>query len=188
MVVVETRSDEIRIALIQSERDLSALLTANVPQLLLSLCYFSCNAFFTRLQIEQEWNSYNLKPQPLRVSYPTGEQISSYRLQLPHKYGIPLLSISILLLSNAFFLFVLEGGPCLLGPQSYLTVANEKSGYRAGVSIPGANANFHVSERSLVSLGYSSPTLQALVVVICVLILLPFLSGLRKQMTRPEEK
>ncbi|OTA86765.1 hypothetical protein M434DRAFT_147619 [Hypoxylon sp. CO27-5] len=94
----------------------SALLSANIFQLLLSLCYFSYNAFFTRLLIEQEWNSYSLRPQPLRVSHPTGDQISTYRLQLPYRYSIPLLLISILchwFLSNALFLFIIEGGMSL---------------------------------------------------------------------------
>lgn len=89
------------------------LLLVNAPQLLLSFCYFSFNAFFTRLQVEKEWNSFALFHKPLRVSCPVGEQISSYRLQLPYKYSIPLLIISAIMhwtLSNAIFLYILEGG------------------------------------------------------------------------------
>ncbi|KAI1461751.1 hypothetical protein F4805DRAFT_243841 [Annulohypoxylon moriforme] len=107
------RSDDILISQLGDTGYLSELLITNVPQILLSLCYFSYNGFFTRLLVEQEWNSYSQRFQPLRVSYPIGRQISTYRLQLPYKYSIPLLSISVLchwLLSNAFFLFVMEGG------------------------------------------------------------------------------
>lgn len=92
---------------------LGSLLAANAPQLILSLCYFSYNTFFTRLAVETEWNSFSMKHQPLRVSYPIGKQISKYRLQLPYKYSMPLLAISILLhwlVSNTIYVFVTEGG------------------------------------------------------------------------------
>lgn len=89
------------------------LIAANSPQIILSMCYFSFNAFFTRTQTESEWSSYSLSYKPLRVTIPRGEQTSTYRLQLPYKYSLPLLAISVLLhwiLSNAIFLFVVEGG------------------------------------------------------------------------------
>lgn len=89
------------------------LLASNSPQIILSICYFSFNAFFTRTQTENEWSSYSLSYKPLRVSVPRGEQTSTYRLQLPYKYSLPLLAISALLhwiLSNAIFLYVVEGG------------------------------------------------------------------------------
>lgn len=96
------------------------LLAANCPQLILSTCYFSFNAFFTRLQTEYEWNSYSLSYKPLRVSNPSGQQVSTYRLQLPYRYSIPLLGISILLhwiLSNTVFLYVVEGGESAVQKQ-----------------------------------------------------------------------
>lgn len=92
---------------------LGTLLLVNAPQLILSFCYFSFNAFFTRLQVEREWNAFALSHKPLRVSCPAGEQVSSYRLQLPYKYSVPLLIISAMMhwtVSNAIFLYVLEGG------------------------------------------------------------------------------
>ncbi|KAI1100503.1 hypothetical protein F4804DRAFT_344695 [Jackrogersella minutella] len=107
------RSEDNRSTNIGDGGYLYALLIANVPQLLLSLCYFSYNGFFTRLLNEQEWNSYGISLRPLRVSLPIGKQVSSYRLQLPYKYSVPLLSISVLchwLLSSALFLFIIEGG------------------------------------------------------------------------------
>jgi hypothetical protein len=91
----------------------SKLLLANIPQVFLSFCYFSYNTFFTRLVVEQEWNAFSLTPhKPLRVSNPQGAQISSYRLQLPYLYSIPLLAVSVLLhwlLSNSVYLIVDEG-------------------------------------------------------------------------------
>lgn len=92
---------------------LGALLTANTPQLILSFCYFSFNSFLTRIQVEEEWSSYSHSYKPLRVSNPKGAQVSNYRLQLPYRYSIPLIAISITLhwvLSNAIFLIIIEGG------------------------------------------------------------------------------
>lgn len=86
---------------------------ANTPQLMLSTCYFALNSFLTRIQIEEEFNSYSRCYKPLRVSDPKGEQTSTYRLQLPYKYSIPLIAMSIILhwlLSSAVFLNIIEGG------------------------------------------------------------------------------
>ncbi|KAI1476650.1 hypothetical protein F4774DRAFT_420586 [Daldinia eschscholtzii] len=160
-------SDEVRVTdIIDDAGYLATLLVANAPQLLLSICYFSYNSFLTRLLVEQEWNSYSLKHKPLRVSYPQGEQISSYRLQLPYKYSILLIAIMIVchwLLSNAFFFFGIEGG--FWGKS-----------YRTG----NTQAYFHLSENSLVSLGYSASAILALFIVGCTIAPLPLLLSLRK--------
>ncbi|EOO00978.1 hypothetical protein UCRPA7_3559 [Phaeoacremonium minimum UCRPA7] len=90
-----------------------SVLLANCPQLILSFSYFAYNAFFTRLLVEKEWNSFSLDYRPLRVTAPEGEQWSTYRLQLPYRYSLPLLSISVLLhwlVSNTFYVYVIEGG------------------------------------------------------------------------------
>ena len=92
------------------------VLLANVPQLALSLCYFTYNALFTRACAEMEWNSYATSYKPLRVSYPVKGQISTYRLQLPYRYSIPLLIISVLLhllVSNALYVVIVDGGTWL---------------------------------------------------------------------------
>ncbi|KAI0848973.1 hypothetical protein F5Y00DRAFT_269901 [Daldinia vernicosa] len=163
-------SDEVRVTNIMRDSGfMSTLIVANTPQLLLSACYFSYNAFFTRLLVEQEWNSYSLRYQPLRVSYPKGGQISSYRLQLPYKYSIPLIIISVVchwLLSDAFFFFGIEGGTYLL---TYGVNPN-----------PSTQAYFHLSETSLVSLGYSTPAILALLVIGCAIVPLPLLFSLRR--------
>lgn len=41
--------------------------------------------------LAREWNGYARKRKPLRVTLPTGPQRGTYRLQLPYRYGIPLL-------------------------------------------------------------------------------------------------
>ncbi|RYC54806.1 hypothetical protein CHU98_g11401 [Xylaria longipes] len=92
---------------------IATTLLANTPQLILSACYFSYNSLLTRFNVEKEWNAFSISYQPLRVSYPAGQQVSSYRLQLPYRHSVPLILISIALhwvLSNAVFLYVNEGG------------------------------------------------------------------------------
>jgi hypothetical protein len=95
----------------------SAVMLANSPQLLLSFSYFVYNSLYTRLCCEKEWNSFSTDYRPLRVSSPNGNQISTYRLQLPYRYSVPLITVSALLhwlVSNSLYVFILEGG------QSYL--------------------------------------------------------------------
>ncbi len=67
------------------------LLVANSPQILLSFLYFAYNGIFTRMLLAEEWSAYASKRRFLRVTSPTGGQRSTYRLQLPYRYGIPLL-------------------------------------------------------------------------------------------------
>ncbi|KAI1121369.1 hypothetical protein F5Y10DRAFT_288509 [Nemania abortiva] len=88
------RSSENLVARLGQPGYLGALLLANLPQLLLSLCYFTYNSFAPAF------------------SNPSGQQTTSYRLQVPYRYGIPLFVMSVLfhwLLSNALFVFISEG-------------------------------------------------------------------------------
>lgn len=69
-------------------------LIANTPQLLLSLWYFAYNSLWTSMLLADEWSGYAKVRKPLRVTSPTGKQRSTYRLQLPYRYSIPLLITS----------------------------------------------------------------------------------------------
>ena len=80
---------------------------ANVPQLLLSFLFLTYNALFTCMLLAEEWNGYAHERKPLRVTQATGSQRSTYRLQLPYKYSIPLMIVSTLLhwlVSQSLFL------------------------------------------------------------------------------------
>jgi hypothetical protein len=82
-------------------------LLANVPQLLLSISYFFFNGLCTAMATAQEWNSFATVRKGLRVSQPSGCQRSTYFLQLPYRYGLPLTVTSGVmhwLLSESFFL------------------------------------------------------------------------------------
>ena len=67
------------------------VLVANSPQIALSFLYFSYNGIFTCMLLAKEWRTYGSKGNFLRVTTPTGRQRSTYRLQLPYRYGVPLL-------------------------------------------------------------------------------------------------
>ena len=83
---------------IRSTRDiLGATLLANFPQLLVSFLYLMYNSIYTCMLLAAEWDQYAHQKKPLRVSRPSGEQESSYRLQLPYRYAIPLLILSAVL-------------------------------------------------------------------------------------------
>lgn len=92
----------------------SVLLNAwivNSPQIVLSFCYLGLNSICTAVSSAEEWNNLARSRRGLRVTQPKGEQRSTYFLQLPYKWAIPLVSISGALhwlLSQSFFLVRLD--------------------------------------------------------------------------------
>ena len=104
---------------------LSSTLLANTPQLILSMLYFSYNSIFTCEMVGREWNNFGRHRQPLRVTWPRGEQKSTYWLSLPYQYGLPLMGVATLLhwlISRAFFLVNIQ----FINP---LQAANINTGY-----------------------------------------------------------
>lgn len=92
---------------------LGNVVLANCPQALMSLLYFTYNGLFTTIALGTEWDGYASKRKGLRVSAsrPAGAQRSTYFLQLPYRYSIPLLTFSGLLhwlISQSIFLVFLE--------------------------------------------------------------------------------
>lgn len=82
-----------------------------MPQLIVSVLYLAYNGIFTRIFAEIEWARYSQAYKPLRVTQRKGEQVSTYRLQLPLHWSIPLLVVSTLLhwlLSNCFYVIIYE--------------------------------------------------------------------------------
>ncbi|KAG4261655.1 hypothetical protein FPRO04_13120 [Fusarium proliferatum] len=74
---------------------ISLTMVANTPQLILSICYLAYNGLFTRMLAEFEWSKYSIAFRSLRVTEPRGSQNATYRLQLPYRFSIPLIIISI---------------------------------------------------------------------------------------------
>ncbi|KAI1477430.1 hypothetical protein F4774DRAFT_196462 [Daldinia eschscholtzii] len=161
------------------------VMIANSPQLLLSSCYLAYNNLFTRLQMAREWALYSTGYQPLRVTDPKGDQYSTYRLQLPYKYSLPLIATSIFLhwlLSNTIYLFISIGGKHIYHKwfitinrtyqlQGYFSTDMFLTGIRADPSLPPTTA---------VALGYSGYSLLVMLTVSCFLILLPAILSLKK--------
>lgn len=67
---------------------------ANVPQVLLSLTYFTINRVCTSVAFAKEWNDYATHRKGLRVTEPEGDQRSTYFLQLPYRWAFPLTAFS----------------------------------------------------------------------------------------------
>ncbi|KUJ10921.1 uncharacterized protein LY89DRAFT_655765 [Mollisia scopiformis] len=91
----------------QSPSVIKIVLIANAPQLLVSIAYFQLNAIMTAMLANAEWASFAFKRKPLRLSSPRGQQRSTYWLQLPYRYSIPLLAVMITLhwaISQSIFL------------------------------------------------------------------------------------
>ncbi|KAF2651829.1 hypothetical protein K491DRAFT_579053, partial [Lophiostoma macrostomum CBS 122681] len=88
----------------------------NLPQLLMSFLYILINGLLTSMSVADEWCQRSYRWRTLRVSglTRTGQQRSSYFLQLPYRFGIPLMAFSALMhwmISQAFFLVTIITQP-----------------------------------------------------------------------------
>lgn len=92
-----------------------SVLVANTPQIVLSFLYFSVNGISTCMSLSSEWGRFSYAnaikngPRTLRTSEPAGKQRSTYFLQLPFRFAIPLIAMSALLhwlISQSIFVAV----------------------------------------------------------------------------------
>ncbi|GAP91838.2 hypothetical protein SAMD00023353_6700100 [Rosellinia necatrix] len=121
------------------------------------------NNLFTHLQIVREWEKYGKGYSSLRVTNPQGQQSSTYRLQLPYRYSLPLMGASALLhwiLSNSIYVFISIGG----------YYSTDSLTYR-DQSLPNNSAVF---------VGYSIKALLALTILSVFLASLPVLLSLKR--------
>jgi hypothetical protein len=89
----------------------SSVLFANLPQIILSFVYLSYNALVTCMLLASEYSGYEVHRKTLRVTTPCGQQRSTYWLQLPYTYGIPVMATSATLhwlISQSIFLVRVE--------------------------------------------------------------------------------
>ncbi|KAF2126203.1 hypothetical protein P153DRAFT_388946 [Dothidotthia symphoricarpi CBS 119687] len=75
---------------------MASVLIANSPQAALSYLYLAFNALCTSMLIAREWSTYTHKRKPLRVTSPVGQQRSTYWLNVPFRYAIPMTLVSLL--------------------------------------------------------------------------------------------
>ena len=83
------------------------ILISNSPQLILSFLYLTYNGLFTSMLLAKEWSGFAHHRKTLRITSPKDQQRSTYWLQLPYRYSIPLSVTSSLLhwlVSQSIFL------------------------------------------------------------------------------------
>ncbi|KAL6364354.1 hypothetical protein LRP88_02274 [Fusarium phalaenopsidis] len=89
-----------------------AVLLANLPQFIFSGLYFQYNGLLTGMLAANEWSDFGRKKKGLRVSSdPRGEQRSRYFLQLPYRWSIPLILMSMLIhwmISQSIFIVAID--------------------------------------------------------------------------------
>ena len=135
---------------------LTTTLVANSPQILLSLLFLMYNGLFTCMLLVSEWAGYAHERKPLRVTCPTKSQRSTYRLQLPYKYGVPLL-----LLSGALHWLVSQS----------IFLARVNAFTSDGVED---------TDDSISSIGYSNIAIITAIALGTVMVLLGILTGFRR--------
>lgn len=75
---------------------IATVLAVNVPQAVITIVYAVYNNTLTRMLLAAEYNDFGVERKPLRVSFPTGEQRSTYYLSVPYRYSVPFLILSTL--------------------------------------------------------------------------------------------
>lgn len=102
-------------------------LIANIAQPILSVIYSASNGLITAMCAANEWNTYASEMKGLRVSgIPCSAQRSTHFLQLPYRYGVPLMILSVLthwMVSLAIFVVSVlsDGGQNLDGVMAIIT-------------------------------------------------------------------
>ncbi|GAW20118.1 hypothetical protein ANO14919_096140 [Xylariales sp. No.14919] len=125
---------------------------------------------FTRLAMAREWFSYASSAQPLRVTDPHGEQVSTYRLQLPYRYSVPLLILSTGLhwmVSNTFYSTIVYG--------DYFRVLKLAANFK----IQGIPAYINETTPKL-QLEHSTSAFLVVIIIVAIFAPVPLLMSLRK--------
>lgn len=87
------------------------ILLANLPQLIFSVLYFVYNGLYAAMSLAAEWPKFSRRRRGLRVSRPVRAQRSTYYLQLPYTYAVPLIIASALMhwfISQSFYLLSVD--------------------------------------------------------------------------------
>ena len=145
-----------------------------MPQLALSIVYLQHNGILTRMLSAREWASYsNTRTKHnfyrgLRVTAPApgSAQVSTWRLQLPYRYGVPFMASSALmhwLVSNCVYVLVMEGG--------YVDTRN---------SMEGKANEAGLSEDVAMTIGYSLRAMVVTLVLGVLAICVPIALGMKR--------
>lgn len=72
----------------------SLVIIANTPQLLVSLAYILVNRLITAISVSREWASFGASRKSLRTTNPIAAQRSTYWLQIPYRFALPMIVAS----------------------------------------------------------------------------------------------
>ncbi|KAL5597141.1 hypothetical protein FOBRF1_010934 [Fusarium oxysporum] len=143
------------------------VLLANIPQLILSISYLQFNSLITKIFMAKEWAQMSTEYRPLRVTEPQGDQVSTYRLQLPYRWGVPCILASVLLhwlASSSCYVFMADGGF-----------------YGSIMGSPTTSPNsMGLSGFGFIAVGYSTIAIMVAIVVFAVVICVPLLLSMRR--------
>lgn len=138
----------------------SNVVVANIPQLLLSFLYLNYNGLMTVMSLAQEWSRYGIRRNGLRVSRtPKGAQRTTYFLQLPYRFSIPIIIVTGTLhwlISQSIFLVSVEAIMLIQSPAAVLGDSNIWD---------------TVNPESLMTCGYSPPAILASIIVASLLLI-----------------
>ena len=121
---------------------LQLVMIANTPQFVMALTYLLYNSLLTIMVVEHEWHAFVQKPKVLRVSQPRGDQRETFSLSLPYQYSLPLVAFS--------------------GVLQWLV---SQSLFFAEVDLWDADGKQSSTEKSISTLGYSSPAMFWLLIL-----------------------
>lgn len=75
----------------------SLAVIANTPQLFHSLLYLLVNRLVTAVSVSREWAAFAISRKGLRTTKPVGSQRSTYWLQIPYRFALPMMAWSAVL-------------------------------------------------------------------------------------------
>ena len=114
----------------------SAVFCANIFQLAVSNAYLLFNGCFTCLLLSKELSDFATQAKTMRVSKPKGLQRSTYWLQLPYRWSVPMMAMMALLhflISEALFMVNIQmldmNGRRIDGPLSSSINYDKPSSY-----------------------------------------------------------
>ncbi|KAF3037237.1 hypothetical protein E8E12_005872 [Didymella heteroderae] len=138
----------------------SNVVVANTPQLLLSFLYLNYNGLMTVMSLAQEWSRYGIRRNGLRVSTTRkGAQRTTYFLQLPYRFSIPIIIVTGTLhwlISQSVFLVSVEAIMLIPSPDAVLGDSDIWD---------------TVNPTYLMTCGYSPPAILASIIVASLLLI-----------------
>lgn len=133
------------------------------------MIYFTFNAVFTSMLLGREWSRFGLRRKGLRLSSPgAGAQRTTYFLQLPYRYAVPIMAVSAVLhwlVSQSIFLVSID--------------RYDWKGEQVVRSIPQSDGSDVVSKEFL-TCGYSPLAILCVIMLGVGLLIAFLLVGLRR--------